>query len=329
MIKFTDRANIGQVKTTLDGYVIAQARALRAGVQHYNASELGLMGDHTVKVFRPEESIFDKESVNSLAHAPVTIDHPAENVTADNWKDLAVGEVSKDFLRDGEFLAANIFLKDKRAIDAINSGKAQLSAGYTAEMRPSDNPEYDFIMGPPKYNHLAIVDKARAGSEARIGDNATTWGAAPITVTEKETEMDLIKVMVGDKAVQVAAADADHIAKVGKDHKAEIEKLQEDIGALKAGLADAEAKALTDEAIDALVKDRADALARRDAVRAKFGDEAVEGASDAEIKGIYSVMDKAAPKVDPVRQALADAKPDEKDPWGKVIDKMYGKEKRK
>jgi uncharacterized protein len=327
MIKFTDRANIGQIKTTLDGYVIAQARALRSGVQIYRASELGIDGDHLVKVYRPEESIFDKDSVNSLAHAPVTIDHPDQDVTADNWKDLAVGEVSKDFLRDGEFLAANIFLKDKRAIDAINSGKSELSAGYVAEMRRSENPDYDFIMGPPKYNHLAIVDKARAGSEARIGDNAITWGAAPQPETERNVQMDMIKVMVGDKAVQVAAADADFIAALVKDHKAALDEKDEIIGGLKAECAEANAKILTDAQIDEMVTAKAEATARREAVRAKFGDDAVKDATDAEIKGIYSVMDKAAPTGGTVRKALADAETDATDPWGKIIDKY--KEKRK
>jgi uncharacterized protein len=328
MIKFNDRANIGQVKTTLDGYVIAQARALRSGVQVYRASELGLIGDHMVKVYRPEDSVFDTGSVNSLAHAPVTIDHPSEMVTADNWSKYAVGEVSKDFLRDGEFLAANIFLKDKRAIDAVNSGKVELSAGYVADMMPSDNPAYDFIMGPPKYNHLAIVDKARAGNEARIGDSATTWGAAPLTI-ERTPEMDLIKVMVGDKAVQVAAVDADFIAKLVKDHQTAIDEKDEMIGQLKAECKDATDKILTDAQIDALVKDKADAMARREAVRAKYGDEAVKDATDAEIKGIYSVMDKAPAKADPVRQALADAKPNTGNPWEKVMDKMYGKKEPK
>ena len=141
--------------------------------------------------------------------------------------------------------------------------------------------------------------------------------------------MDIVKVMVGDKAVQVAASDADFIAALIKDHKAALDTKDEEIGALKAECAEANAKVLTDAQIDELVTAKAESKARRDAVRAKFGDEAVEGASDAEIAGIYRVMDKAPAKSDPVRQALADAKPDEKDPWGKVIDKMYGKEKRK
>ena len=326
MIKFTDRANIGQTKITDDGYLMTTARALRTGIQVYRASELGLVGDHMVKVMRPVESVFHKDSLASLAHAPVTMDHPTEQVTADNWKDLAVGEVSTEVLRDGEFLALNIFLKDASAINAVNGGKSEISAGYVADMTPSDNPDYDFIMGAPKYNHIAIVDQARAGSQARIGDNATHWGASP-QPTEKEPTMDLIKVMVGDKAVQVAANDADFIAKMVKDHQAALDAKDEEIGSLKAECADANAKVLTDEAIDALVKDRADALARREAVRAKFGDEAVEGASDAEIKGIYKVMDTMPAKQDPVRKALADAKPNEDDPWKSIIDKY--KEKRK
>jgi len=139
--------------------------------------------------------------------------------------------------------------------------------------------------------------------------------------------MDLIKVMVGDKAVQVAAQDADFIAKLVKDHQKAIDEKDEMIGQLKAECAEANAKILSDAQIDAMVKERADAMARREAVRAKYGDEAVKDATDAEIKGIYSVMDKTPAKPDPVRQALADAKPRPDDPWSGVMDKMYGKKK--
>jgi uncharacterized protein len=329
MIKFTDRANIGITKLTDDGYLVTQARALRTGVQVYRAHELGLEGDQLVKVMRPVESVFHKDSLASLAHAPVTMDHPSERVTSENWKQYAVGEVSTEVLRDGEYLALNIFLKDAKAIKDVDGGKRELSASYQADLHKSDNPDYDYVMQPPIYDHVAIVDRARAGSQARIGDNAPTWGAAPVTVTKKEPEMDLIKVMVGDKAVQVAAADADFIAKMVKDHQAAMDAKDETIGELKAECAEATAKILTDEAIDELVTAKAEATARREAVKAKFGDEAVKDATDAEIKGIYSVMDKAPAKVDPVRKALADAKPNEDDPWAGVIDKMYGKKERK
>jgi len=300
-MKFTDRAPIGTVKTTSEGFVTAIARAVRTGVQDYRASELGLLGNHIVKVMRPESEVFSKDSLQSFSHAPVTIDHPKELVDADNWKALAVGEVSSDVLRDGEFLAVPLILKDAAAIKAVNSGKRELSAGYTADMieAPKDS-GYDFIQTNIRINHLALVDSARAGHQARIGDNATHWGASPVT-TEDAVMTDFTKVVIGDTTFDVVATDAAKLTKLIADKDTAI-------GELKAQLADANAKILTDEQIAVKVKDLADMQVMRDAVKAKFGDEAIADASDAEIKGMHRVMDKAAPADETARKALADKK---------------------
>lgn len=322
MQKFLDKATIGTVRDTDDGYVIARAKAVRTGVQDYLASELGLMGNHRVRVYRDENEVFAKDSIAGFVHAPITNDHPKEMVDADNWKELAVGEVGANVLRDGEFLALDLILKDAAAIAAFKGGKRELSAGYTAELEfVDDHPEYDAVMKNIRINHLALVDKARAGSEARIGDSAATqWGAAPLT-TQEVPKMEMKAVAIGDKAVQVADSDADTLVKLIADKDAAI-------GELKAKLADAESKIMDDAAIAALVKDRADAMARREAVKAKFGDEAVADATDAEIAGMFKVLDKAPEQNDTARKALADAmkkkKMDEDDPWAEINSKKKG-----
>ena len=299
--KFLDKAAIGTVRKTSEGYVTARAKAVRTGVQDYLASELGLIGDHRVRVYRPESEVFAVDSVKGFAHAPVTNDHPAEMVDADNWANLAVGEVGANVMRDGEFLALDLILKDAAAIRDFEGGKKELSAGYTAEIEFVDGvAEYDAIMKNIRINHLALVDKGRAGSEARIGDSAANqWGASPLT-TEKGPEMEMKAVAIGDGAINVLAADADKL-------KATIDAKDAAIGELKAQLADAQAKILTDEQIQAKAKEIADAMARREAVKAKFGDEAVEGASDAEIAGMFKVIDKAPAADETARKALSDA----------------------
>jgi hypothetical protein len=74
--------------------------------------------------------------------------------------------------------------------------------------------------------------------------------------------------------------------------------------------------------MQAKVKDLADAMARREAVKAKFGDEAIKDASDAEIAGMFKIIDKAPAQDDTARKALGDAmkmKAEEKDdPWAKL-----------
>jgi len=311
-LKFTDRAAIGTVKTTSEGYVTALVRAVRTGIQDYRASEIGLVGNHIVKVFRPENEVFHKDSLQSFSHAPVTINHPTELVDVDNWKELAVGEVSSDVLRDGEFLAVPLILKDKAAIDAVKSGKRELSAGYTADMVEADpGLGYDFIQKNIRINHLAIVDNARAGSKARIGDGADSWGASPVTTKDEVVMTDYTKVVIGDKQFTIAASDADQFTALLADKDTAI-------GELKAKLADAESKILTDEQLNAKVKDMADMAVMREAVKAKFGDEAIKDASDAEIRGMHKVLDKATVTDEAMRETLKNKKPASDDPWAEV-----------
>lgn len=324
MIKFQDESTIGGVRKNSDGFLIAHSKAMRTGVQEYHTSELGMIGDRMIKVYRPESSVRDADSLNSMSHAPITIDHPDEMVTPDNWKDLAVGEVSTAATWDGDFISLPLILKDAAAIKAVEGGKAELSAGYVADMMPVEGEDYDYVMGPPKYNHLAIVDNARAGHEARIGDGANKWGAAPLNVTDKGKKMEFVKVMIGDKAVNVAADSADLVMAMVADHAKEIETKDAAIGELKAKLADAEGKILSDEDMAAKVKELADAQSRRDAVAAKFGDAAVKDASDAEIAGMFKVIDQA-PKVDPVKLVLGDRKSDDdKSGWGSILAEKKG-----
>lgn len=343
-IKFTDRAAIGTVKTLADGTVSTMARAVRTGIQEYTGAELGLVDRDIVRVYRPESEVFSKDSLQSFSHATVTINHPPVLVDADNWKEYAAGEVSTDVLRDGEFLAVPLLLKDRAAIDAVNSGKVELSAGYTADIElidgvtPSGEP-YDAVQKNIRINHLALVDNARAGSKARIGDAAEQWGAAPLTKQEEASKMAELKAMVvGDEAVQVTVEVADAITKLIADHKAAIEAKDEQIGTLKAECADAAKKVLDADAIDALVQARVSVIdkardlvdgydasgksiadIRREVVKAIHGDEAAaEVVTDAEVKGIFDFA-TAKPKNDTIRAAMGDVKTTDADPWAGII----------
>ncbi len=327
-MKFLDRATIGTVNRTSEGYVTARAKAVRTGVQDYLASELGVDAkvfpkdrqfirhdgilDAWVRVNRPESEVFAIDSISGFVHAPVTNDHPSQMVDADNWKSLAVGEVGANVLRDGEYLALDLILKDAAAIKSFDGGKKELSAGYTAEIEFADGEDSDeMVMKNIRINHLALVDNGRAGW-ARIGDSAANqWGVSPLTTVNEVPKMEMKAVAIGDKAiVNVAATDADTLTKTLTDKDTAI-------GELKAKLADAESKILTDEQLEAKVKELADAMARREAVKAKFGDEAVKDASDAEIAGMFKIIDKAPAQDDTARKALADAmKSKEKDKDG-------------
>lgn len=309
MIRFTDSAKIGSVRDTQDGYLVAVSRVARTGVQDYLASELGLPGNRIVKVNRSADNVFSKDAMGSLTHAPVTVDHPSVSVSKDNWRDLAVGEVGADVMRDGDWLSVPLIVKDAKGVDAARTTHREISMGYSANI--VDAPAgsgYDYEMTDIRFNHLALVPKGRAGYEARIGD-ADNWGAAPQPQKEP-IHMDMTTIVVGDKAVQVAASDADVITKIVADHAAIVEAKDTLIGELKAECADATSKVLSDADIEARVEQRmavvdkatklVDGLdakgksvadVKREAVRGVYGDEAAgTDVTDAEINGIFRVM---------------------------------------
>lgn len=319
-MKFTDRAPIGAVKRTKEGYLVATARVARTGVQHYLASELGDVAikagfkpDDIVRVNRPESEVFSSDSLNTITRLPVTVDHPAEEVTADNWASLAVGDVGDAYAKDGEWVVVNPMLKDSRGIEAASSTHKEISMGYRAEIVASkDKAIADFEQRNIRYNHLALVERGRAGSDARIGDS---WGATPvydagfigkgsiepqpggkpITQSSKggHNMSDALKtVVLGDKAVKVPAEDVAAIeqfkadsAKALADAESEHEKALADkdaeLAKLQARLDDAESKILSDADIDKRVSDRADlvALAKSIAPNVK-----TQGLSDADIR---------------------------------------------
>lgn len=333
MIRFMDKSAIGGTKKTQEGYLVATSRVARVGVQEYLASEIGdaalasgFSSGDLVKVYRAPEQVFHADTLASITRVPVTVDHPSELVDADNYAKYSVGDVGDAFARDGEWIVVNPMIKDAAAVKAAETSHKEISMGYTAEIvKARDGVDADFEMVNIRMNHLALVPKGRAGSAARIGD-AANWGASPVTVEDKRMTVELKTVILGDKAVQVEAKDADTVAAILKDHKTTIDAKDAAIGELKAKLAEAEAKVLTDEAVAALVDAKVKAKAMLDAVKAKFGDEAVKDASDAEIAGMFKVIGKVADNS--VRDAIARKETNSADPWGDVIAKMPGYEKK-
>lgn len=334
-MQFTDTATLSGTRKTQDGYLVTEAFAVRTGIQSYAGSEVGLIDRDVVRVYRSEDEVRSPASLATFAHAPVTLGHPSENVTKDNWADLAKGEVSTEATWDGNKIKLPLIVKDADAIAAIDAGTRELSAGYTCELEFIDGvtPEgeaYDAIQKNIRVNHLAIVPKGRAGAECRIGDGAENWGVSPVTPSAKGKDImsdALITVVLGDKAVSVTAADkatidlfkadaAKTLADAQTEHTTAIEAKDTEIGTLKADKKKLEDAAITPAKMTALIADRvslekivatidaeiktdnvSDADLRKAAVASKLGDEMVADAADAEIAGMFKAIAKDAAKV--------------------------------
>ena len=203
-MKLTDVARFdrGQVKgdafITDEGYIKANAIVTRTGVFLYKNP------DGTIrKELRHPDEVFKVDSLDSMKMIPVTNGHPQERlVSAENAKRLAIGYTGETITQDGEFVLSNLLITDLASIkDVTERNRRELSLGYTVDLIPeegsyNDQP-YNFRQTNIKYNHLSIVDNARAGSEARIA--LDSFDAEEILI--EEANMAKRKVKIDDDEV--------------------------------------------------------------------------------------------------------------------------------
>lgn len=164
-------------KLTDSGQMIVPCAFARTGVQKYSAGQLGLKDmDPTtmVDVYRKDEDVFHEESISSFRSSPVTLGHPKELVTSENSEKYQVGMLEGMPVRVDDTLSGNLVLTSQKAIDALDDGMQELSAGYTCDLVTDE--EDKIFQTNIRANHIAIVKKGRAGSACRIADEDTGVG---------------------------------------------------------------------------------------------------------------------------------------------------------
>lgn len=340
----TDRVSVGAVRRTGDGYLVADAKVARTGIQLYTGAELGRPDLDIVRVYRPESEVFARDSLASYAHKPATNDHPARMVSADTWKADAIGQIGEEVVRDGDHVRVPLILMDGAAIKDYEAGKREVSMGYSAEIVFADGvtPEgeaYDALQKDIRINHIALVRKGRAGT-ARIGDRRAPGAqdrGANNPPTEKSTmsNTNTRTVMVDGLSVETTDAGAQAIGKLQTDlekakkafadaenaHTAAIAAKDAQIAKLEAERDDLKGKVLTDAALDARVQARADLLATAKAIH----DADYTGKSDAEVRKAVVVAKLGDAAVAGKSEAYLDARFDilvedaKKDPVARAL----------
>jgi len=244
---------------TDEGFLRVPGKVARTGIQQYLARELGLNGDpnRLVNVYRPEEEVFHPDSLASYDSVDITLQHPDGLVNSQNYNTVSKGVVRGPGVRTPDnFAQCNLLIKASDAIDAVQRGTCELSAGYTAiyDDTPGVTPQgepYEFTQRSIRINHVAIVDRARAGGEARIFDTIPTGGTTmPVNIT-----LDSGRVIdVADAANAQVVADAfDRLFKRVSDAEAAKDKQQAQVDSLTEKLVKAQADS-SDEAIKARVE---------------------------------------------------------------------------
>jgi hypothetical protein len=186
-------------RETPEGYLLCEGVAIaRTGSQVYSEQELPLQGDSDGRIIvdRLAEEVFREETVASFEGKSVTVEHPNEFVSPETWKKLTVGTVQNVRRGEGiddEFLMADLLITDKGAINYVNKKLPELSCGYDSDY---EQPEAGRgiqrnIIG----NHVALVDRGRAGPRVAIKDHQ------PL-----ETKMAKAKVSIIDRLLGVLTA---------------------------------------------------------------------------------------------------------------------------
>lgn len=332
MPDFYDAVPLEGARITKDGYLVADVRVARTGIQEYLGREVGRPEMERVRLYRPAEEVFSVDALASFAHRPVTNNHPNKAVTAETWRAVSRGHTGGEVVADGAFIRVPLMLADKASIDAVQAGKRELSAGYTCDIdwtagTTAEGESYDGVQRTIRGNHVAIVTKGRAGSECRIGDEQNE--EPPM----KTIVVDGISVEVSDasavslEAVSTRLADA---RKLADNRDGELAALRishaADVAALTARIPDAVTMdaAITARmaVIDAARKvlgsnfdaaGKTDADVRKAVVTARLGDAKVTGKSDDYIASAFDVLTHDAKPVDALAQAIANQAPVLKD----------------
>lgn len=202
---------------TPEGFLICRDVPIgRTGTQLYSALEVPVETKNgEVRVIRDADQVFRAETIASFEGKPVTLTHPDEFVSPDNWASYAVGTLQN--VRQGQnpfddLLIADLVVTRRDAIDAVNEGLREVSCGYDAEyeaLEPGKARQIN-IVG----NHVALVERGRAGSRCAIQDEATI-----VSTKDKAKFWDRIKAALSTndaEAIKAAVADeeADPMNKV-------------------------------------------------------------------------------------------------------------------
>ena len=164
------------ISRTPEGFLICRDVPIaRVGVQEYLGREIGQTErpEEVFKVNRPAEEVFSPAAVASFEGKPVTENHPDEDVTSENYAQYIRGVVRDVRKGAGQYegcLVADLVVHDGALVRAIQDGKREISCGYNCLWVPTG--DHTLEQREIRGNHVAVVDKGRAGHGVAIHDHA-------------------------------------------------------------------------------------------------------------------------------------------------------------
>lgn len=202
---------------TGEGFLICRNVPIaRIGMQEYMGREIGLTGrdaDKIITVKREPEEVFSSAALASFEGKPATNDHPPDLIGPDDVGLYEKGHAQNVRRGTGEwadYIVADLHIHDRELIDAIQNGKREISCGYECDY--VDNGDGTYSQKNIRGNHVAVVDRGRAGKRAAILDSIQTPAFTPERKERgmKHTFLQLFGLAAKDKT-------AEEIAKLAMD----------------------------------------------------------------------------------------------------------------
>jgi len=261
--------NLKSGKLTDQGFLKAPMFATRVGVFKY------IMPDGSIRreLRRPSE-VFNKDSLSTLANIPITIKHPKEMVNSKTATKLTVGTTGEmPKVVDNKYIEVNSTIFDEKSIRRVlaafngEDGLGEVSAGYHADIDETpgtfQGEEYDVEQKNIRYNHVALVDRGRMGSQVKIrldSESAIIYDEEMKQLINDELnennigDTNMEKIKIGDSTFEVKpelkkAFDTmmkghkDSIAEMMKKNEGKKDAVDEVVSDIKAQRDKAEAKA--------------------------------------------------------------------------------------
>jgi uncharacterized protein len=207
-----DSGKLGEWQLTPEGYLVANAKIARIGIQEYPNP------DGTVRrEFRPPEEVANRDSLKTLCDLPISIEHPPAMLDSSNARQFAVGW-NGSVSYDGGFVSTKVKLIDQHAVkDALDGGRIELSVGYITKLdwTPGvwQGQRYDAVQRQIKGNHIALTVKARGGSDLRLYSGVANpelhkdsenlekcWQISEPRWTNSEVRLDNLHIKVGGES---------------------------------------------------------------------------------------------------------------------------------
>ena len=275
-----------------EGFLKMCGIALRTGVLHYQDDAGNVRGE-----LIPPEELFKPESIATLGGKPFTDDHPRNDdgapilVTPENSKEHTRGTIGNDIKGDVSLGLVRITLDAHQAglIGKIDGGKRELSSGRTieridetpgvwdpktqqywtgAEAKGRKGVRFDAIQRGFVHNHVALVDRGRAGNQVAI--RMDSGDAVQVEPPKQTGGLPMAKVRIDGAEYEVDSGAAAAITRYQEGVKARTDGHAEKVTELEARLVKADAALAVEQVKATELQTKFDAVDVRASVVARL-----------------------------------------------------------